>query len=27
VTDCDPQQVCASPRSGGVPSCQAGSVP
>jgi hypothetical protein len=27
VTDCPFQQVCASPRNGGVPSCQAGSVP
>ncbi len=27
VTQCDPQQVCASPRSGGVPSCQTGSAP
>ncbi len=27
VTDCDPQQVCAAPRSGGPPSCQAGNVP
>ncbi len=27
VTDCALQQVCASPRSGGVPSCQDGSVP
>ncbi|MDH3624356.1 MAG: hypothetical protein OEQ49_10795 [Myxococcales bacterium] len=27
VTDCDPQQVCAAPRNGGAPSCQAGTVP
>ena len=27
VTDCDPQQVCAAPRNGGPPSCQAGNVP
>ena len=27
VTSCDRQQVCASPRSGGVPSCQTGSAP
>ena len=25
--DCAPQQVCASPRGGGVPSCQAGLQP
>jgi hypothetical protein len=24
VTDCPPQQVCAAPRNGGSPSCQAG---
>jgi hypothetical protein len=27
VTDCDPQQVCAAPRSGGPLSCQSGSAP
>jgi hypothetical protein len=27
VTDCPLQQVCAAPRNGGAPSCQAGSVP
>jgi len=27
VTDCPLQQVCAAPRSGGVPSCQAGTAP
>jgi hypothetical protein len=27
VTQCPLQQVCASPRNGGAPSCQAGSVP
>ncbi len=27
VTDCPLQQVCAAPRNGGPPSCQAGSVP
>jgi len=26
VTDCPPQQVCAAPRAGGPPSCQAGSA-
>jgi hypothetical protein len=27
VTDCPLQQVCAAPRNGGPPSCQAGSLP
>ena len=27
VMDCDPPQVCAAPRNGGPPSCQAGNVP
>jgi hypothetical protein len=27
VTDCPVQQVCASPREGGAPSCQAGYQP
>ena len=27
VTGCDTQQVCAAPRNGGPPSCQAGNVP
>jgi hypothetical protein len=26
VTQCPLQQVCAAPRNGGAPSCQAGSV-
>jgi hypothetical protein len=26
VTDCDPQEVCAAPRTGGAPSCQVGTA-